>query len=232
MSLMYGIAAVLALWWLSTVFARADVRAVAKAGKMIAGILSLGAAVLLGARGRIDMALLLGGIGASLLGWSRMRLPGGGSRMPGISRVRSALIEMELDHGTGAMDGTVLAGQHAGKRLNQLDKSGIISLVEECRATDPDGLRLLEAYLDRRFAGWREHAQSDGDARTGAGTQAGAMTDQEAYQILGLEPGAGADDIRRAHRTLMKKLHPDQGGTTYLAARVNEAKEILLSRHR
>ena len=103
MSLMYGIAAVLALWWLSPVFARADVRAVAKAGKMIAGILSLGAAVLLGARGRIDMALLLGGIGASLLGWSRMRLPGGGSRTPGVSRVRSALIEMELDHGTCAM---------------------------------------------------------------------------------------------------------------------------------
>jgi hypothetical protein len=235
MSLLYGIAAVLAFWWLSTVFARADVRALAKAGKIIAGILSLGAAVILGARGRIDMALLLGGVGASLLGWSGMRWPGGGSsraRAPGVSRVRSALIEMELDHGTGAMDGTVLAGQHAGKRLNQLDKAGIASLVEECRASDPDGLRLLEAYLDRRFAGWREHAQSDGNPRARPHAQSGAMTEQEAYQILGLEAGANADDIRRAHRTLMKKLHPDQGGTTYLAARVNEAKDILLSRHR
>ena len=92
---------------------------------------------------------------------------------------------------------------------------------------------LFAAYFDRRAPGWREYAQ--GNAGAGGGSRppsGGKMTEEEAYQILGLQPGASADDIGRAHRTLMKKLHPDQGGTTYLAARVNEAKDVLLRRHR
>jgi DnaJ-domain-containing protein 1 len=105
-------------------------------------------------------------------------------------------------------------------------------LLAECRAADPEGVRLLEAYLDRRFPHWREDAQGNGHPGAGPLPQPGAMTEEEAYQILGLQPGASLDEIRQAHRTLMKKLHPDQGGTTYLATRVNQAKEILLSRHR
>ena len=94
-----------------------------------------------------------------------------------------------------------------------------------------EGTTLLEGYLNRRFPGWRQHAQGDAaDGQRGA-APGGKMTDKEAYQILGLEPGAGRDEIGRAHRALMKKLHPDQGGTTYLAARVNEAKEVLLRTH-
>jgi len=90
---------------------------------------------------------------------------------------------------------------------------------------------LLAAYLDRRDAGWREHAQAD--AATGrSSTPRGPMSQEEAYQILGLEPGAKAEDIVHAHRTLMKRIHPDQGGTNYLAARVNEAKDTLLRQHR
>ena len=94
-------------------------------------------------------------------------------------------------------------------------------------------LRPAVFYFDRRQPGWGEHAQ--GDAAAGSAKRAasnGKMTEEEAYQILGVQPGASADDISRAHRSLMKKLHPDQGGSTYLAARVNEAKEVLLRRHR
>ena len=163
-------------------------------------------------------------------------MPGFGGRTqpsPGsVSRVRSPMIEMELDHDTGEMNGSVLAGARAGRALKDLDEEALRQLYEECRANDPDGLRLLEAYLDRRFAGWREHAQADADPGPRGRAQAGAMTEEEAYQILGLQPGADPDEIRRAHRTLMMKLPPDQGGTTYLAARINEAKDVLLRRHR
>jgi hypothetical protein len=94
-------------------------------------------------------------------------------------------------------------------------------------------LRPAVFYFDRRQTGWGEHAQSDPAAGSGRRAASnGKMTEEEAYQILGVQPGANAEDISRAHRSLMKKLHPDQGGSTYLAARVNEAKEVLLRRHR
>jgi len=235
-TLIYGTVAVAIVWWLSKKFAQSNAAAVAKALKIVGGVAALSFAVLMMFRGRIDMALMLGGLSAWLLGWSQFNLPtfgGGGRRKAGsVSRVRSAMIEMELDHDTGEMNGSVLAGPLAGRRLGDLDEATLKQLYETCRATDEDGTRLLEAYFDRRFSGWRENAQRDSHARASTQSQPGAMTEQEAYEILGLQPGASLDDVRRAHRTLMKKLHPDQGGSTYLAARVNQAKEILLGRHR
>jgi hypothetical protein len=236
MTVLLGIAAVGILWWLLTTFAKADAAAVAKALRVVGGVLALGAAVLLGLRGRIDMALLLGSAGIWLLGWPGIRLPGfggGSQRSPGrVSRVRSGTIEMELDHDTGEMDGTVLAGTLAGQRLGTLGEADLLRLLAECRAQDPDGIRLVGAYLDRRFPRWRDNARSDEQSHSGGHPSSGAMTEEEAYQILGLPVGATPDEIRRAHRALMKKLHPDQGGSTYLAARVNQAKELLVSRQR
>jgi hypothetical protein len=144
--------------------------------------------------------------------------------------VRSAFLEMELDHDTGAMRGVILAGPREGTRLEGLDVETLIGLMSEI---DDESRALLAAYLDRRGAGWREHAQAD--AATGrGGAPRGPMSQEEAYQILGLQPGASAEDIASAHRTLMKKLHPDggRGTSNYLSARVNEAKDTLLRQHR
>ncbi len=155
-------------------------------------------------------------------------LPTATGRAPGkASQVRSNFLAVELDHDTGAMTGEIIAGRLAGTKLDQLELSTLVSLLGEF---DTESRDLLAAYLDRRHPRWREDAQ--GDAAAGSGpARSGKMTKEEAYQILGLEPGASAEQIGRAHRGLMKKLHPDQGGSTYLAARVNEAKDVLLRRH-
>ena len=147
-----------------------------------------------------------------------------------VSQARSAMIEMRLDRESGSMSGSVLAGPLQGQSLDALTRLTCLDLHATCLRDDPDGARLLEPYLDRRFAGWREAAQSHGDTWR-AGANAGAMTEKEAYETLGLAQGAGAEEIARAHRALMKKLHPDHGGATSLAARVNQAKDVLLRRH-
>jgi hypothetical protein len=235
-SLLYGVMALLVFWWLSRLFTKTNPVLLAKLIKRFGGYALLGLAAFMMTRGRIDMALLVGGLGTWLLGWSAgLGRFGRGSAAPTTgktSRVRSAMVEMELDHDTGDMRGTILGGSFEGRPLQALSEIELQALYVECAASDPEGVRLLEAYFDRRFPGWRKDAHGDHNAGAGSQAQPGAMTEEEAYQILGLEPGADVEAIKRAHRALMMKLHPDQGGSTYLASRVNEAKDILLSRHR
>lgn len=246
-NLVLGACVLAGLWWLLKFAARVSPAVAARMLKRVGGAAALVVAGVLMLRGRIDMAVLVGTGGAWLLSSGGIALPGwlpfsvpswarpvGSARpTPGAtSRVRSATVEMELDHDTGEIRGTVLVGRHAGSALDALPEAAIVALRAECLAADPDGAQLLEAYLDRRSASWRERAEGDADPRRRPDAKGGAMTQQEAYQILGLQPGAGADEIRRAHRTLMKKLHPDQGGSDYLASRVNAAKDLLSSRHR
>jgi hypothetical protein len=147
-----------------------------------------------------------------------------------VSAARSATIEMRLDLDTGAISGSVLAGPYQGRALASLDRPECLRLLEICERDDPEGARLLETYLDRRFSGWREADEGQTQARRSAGGS-GAMTRDEAHEVLGLTKGASAEEIIRAHRALMKKFHPDHGGSTALAARVNQAKDVLLDRH-
>lgn len=236
MSLLYGVAVLILVWWLAKLFAGANPKVLARLGKTVGGVGALGVAALLMVRGRMDMAVFLGGIGAWLLGWSATG-PGGirfpwadrsGPTPGATSKVKSALLEMELDHDSGAMAGQVTAGPYAGQALDRLGMGDLAALMRDCLTRDPDGARLLEAYLDRRSPGWREDAQRDGDAGQRGAAGSGAMTQQEAYDILGLQPGAGEETVREAHRALMKRIHPDAGGTSGLAARVNQAKDVLL----
>ncbi len=149
------------------------------------------------------------------------------------SGVRTQGLEMVLDHDTGRMEGTCLKGRFAGRALSALNERELLELLEELRATDAQGTLLMEAYLDRRLSGWREKhsARAEGEgARQPRGRRGESMSADEAYDVLGLKAGAKEAEIRVAHRKLMMKFHPDQGGSTYLAARINEAKETLLAR--
>jgi hypothetical protein len=172
-----------------------------------------------------------------LLLWLRRRQSGGGGwstgQRPsgtGHSDVETAFFAMSLDHATGRLDGWIKKSRFAGRRLSELSPNELLDLRREV-AGDPDSVSVLEAYLDRtQGPDWRGPGNDNRQSRSGptAGGTGGAMTREEAYEVLGLKPGANEKEIREAHHRLMKKLHPDQGGSDYLAARVNRARDILL----
>jgi hypothetical protein len=230
--LILGVAVLALVLWALNVFSKVNPQQVARIVRPIGGIGALAVAAFVGVRGEIAVAVPIGLVGLGLLGWGPWAsgFGRGASRSSGqVSRVRSAFVEMELDHDTGVMRGRILAGPHQGMPLEALD---LKTLVASLANIDEESAALLIAYLDRREPRWREHAQGNTAAGQGSAWPSGKMTEEEAYQILGVKPGASPEDIGRAHRMLMKKLHPDQGGSTYLAARVNEAKDVLLRRHR
>jgi hypothetical protein len=235
-TLVAGIVVFALLYFLLQAVKKADPKMLARLVRSGGGVLALAVAAFIGFRGQLAVAIPLGVFGAGLLGWSPLAASGfrpfggfGGRSSGQTSTVRSAFLDMALDHDSGALEGRIIAGAYAGHSLEEFDLPQLAGLMTEF---DAESCALLESYLDRRFPAWRQHAQANGAGRQGEPASGGKMTREEAYQILGLQPGAGADDISRAHRSLMKKLHPDQGGSTYLAARVNEAKDTLLRTHR
>jgi len=156
--------------------------------------------------------------------FDRYRTPAGGRT----SQAETEFLRMTLDHDTGSMSGMVLRGQFAGMRIEELGIGDLLALLRECRAEDEKAARLVEAYLDRLHPDWRD-AMAGGRAGTGGATAGGAMTVDEACAILGLSSGASAEEVKEAHRRLMIKLHPDHGGSDYLASQINRARDVLLS---
>ncbi len=190
---------------------------------------------LLGAVLPFAMRFLSRGIQAASLYQSlrqaKQNLGGAGpGKIPESSEISSRYIHMVLVHKTGRMDGRVLEGSHKDAHLSQMPLEDLLVLLEECQA-DPDSCNLLIAYLDREHEGWQTHAAGSERTYTDAGKQAGDnrdMTEKQALDILGLPPNTTPEHIVKAHRRLMQKIHPDRGGSTYLAAKINAAKELLM----
>lgn len=156
---------------------------------------------------------------------------GGGTQTgAGTSEVVTGHLRMTLEHASGRMSGEVLAGPFAGRQLDDLSPAERLDLWKELQG-DSDSLRVYEAWLDRHDPQWRDRAKEDGDdaeQQHVAGSTDGAMTRAEALSVLDLEEGATADDIQRAYRRIMAVAHPDHGGSSWMAAKVNEARRVLL----
>jgi len=227
-----GVAILAVLLLLARAFVATDPRSLVRTLRYVVGIgmMAFGGLLVLGRRWELGVPLIAAGFSAMTLGRIGPIDLGGGKKTPGSkSAVRSTYLDMELDHDTGEMSGRVTGGSYGGRRLDDLDEDDLRTLYREV-AIDPESLALLEAYLDRRLPGWREDVEGDAAAGAGGAPDAGPMTDQEAYQVLGLAPGASEAEIRAAHRNLMKRVHPDQGGSTFLASKINEAKDRLLGK--
>lgn len=150
----------------------------------------------------------------------------GGQAGQSQSRVRTNSLVMTLDHASGKMDGEIIAGEFSGKRLSELSTDELKRFYTDCTTSDPEAIRVLQAYVARERADWED---APADQTTSEQAKLGdAITVREAYDILGLEPGATKDEVIQAHRSLMMQFHPDKGGSNYLASKVNDAKKILL----
>ncbi|HEV8677925.1 MAG TPA: DnaJ domain-containing protein [Stellaceae bacterium] len=230
--LLGGVAILFGLLLLGYLFVNADPARLARSLKWIGIALAIlvlvGLIVLTEGRGLILLAPLF----ALAPVWRRVRsmLSGlGGPTAGHSSTAETPFLRMSLDHDTGTMTGTVLRGRFAGMRLEELRPPELLALLRECRAEDEEGARLLEAYLDRVRSNWHDEMAGE-QAHREPPSGSPDITVEEAYAILGLQPGADAEAIRAAHHRLMKQLHPDHGGTDYLATKINRARDVLLHR--
>lgn len=232
------------LGYLLSLFLRGEIRLLVRVLRLGLGWGAIAVSVVMMLGGRMAIGSMLGIAGAGILSRGRLGPIDFGAGMSGpnnVSRVSSRYLDMELDHDSGTVSGTVREGPFARADLDDLDADQSWAFYSEI-AADPDSRALYESWLNANREGWQdyfaEHYGFDGAGASGEAESeersrtAGAPAPdplREAYDILGLAPGASTDDVRAAHRTLMKKLHPDTGGSAFLAAKINAAKDTLLA---
>lgn len=193
---------------------------------LVTGHLNPVVALIVGALAFGQRILALANMASMFKGFRNSVKGAAGPSAGNASDVETRFLRMSLDHDTGAMDGIVLEGAYEGRRLAELSIDDLIELMVACRAQDSQSATVLEAYLDRVHGdSWRDAWQAGG---VGPGKENSEMTPAEAREILGVDGNASRDAIIEAHRRLMQKNHPDRGGSTYLAAKINQAKDVLL----
>ncbi len=245
-----ALAALFAVLALLSWFMRAPPQNVARLLRRIAVVAGIAVLVYFAATGRLHWLFVLLG---SLLAFLPRLLPflpivgglykryqaakaaqsaGAGAPSGRVSQVETSRIRMSLNHDTGEIDGMVIDGRFKGARLTELSVDQLIALWQECRVDDVESAQLVQAFLDSVHGEtWRSQAgDSAGGQQDRPPPAGGEMNREEAWAILGLKPGASEEDIIGAHRRLMQKLHPDRGGSGWLAAKINQAKDLLLAK--
>jgi hypothetical protein len=232
--LLIGVLLLFAGWMALRWFTQAEPKQLLTAGKWTAVAVGGAVALWLVVTGRVGQAIMLASVLAPFFVrwkslWTRMS-NAGGPTLGGSSDIETQWLRMSLDHDTGAMDGIVLKGARRGRGLRDLPLETLRELYIDCRVEDPDSAALLEAYLDRVHPEWRGEGAEAQTQANAAPASSGAMSRDEALNLLGLKAGASETEIRDAHRRLMKLVHPDRGGSPYLAAKINQAKDFLLGK--
>ena len=235
--LILGLALLLGLLLAARWLTGADPKKVASALKWFGAILLVATIGILFVRGQMGYLIALaGGLIPFILRWrgilQTVRNAAKAAQGPSqgqSSEIVTRLLSMRLDHDSGEMHGHVLEGQFRNRSLDTLSNTEMAALLSECHAADAQSAQVLEAYLDRMNGpDWRADFGTEGTAETAQAS--GPMTPDQAREILGLAPGATPEEIREAHKRLMMANHPDHGGSTYLAAQINRAKDVLLGK--
>jgi hypothetical protein len=239
LSFVLGIALLVFLGAFLHAFAASDPRSIIRIGKWLAGALAVLAGVLLAATGRLQVLIGLGALLLPLLPalirarrMNRLHARMAGAAADQTSTLETRFFRMALDHETGDLDGEILEGPFIGRRLGSLGVEQLRQLLTVCRREDAASSQVLEAFLDRYHPAWRTAGPEEEAASEGGETthDRRGMTRDEAYRILGLQPSANEAQVRAAHHRLIAGVHPDRGGSTELAALVNQARDVLLGR--
>ena len=231
-AVLLGVALVVVVLLLGRGFLALEPRELARILRWTGGLAAVAVMLLLLASGQEGLLVVLTLLAAGALAFRRGRgrqAAAGAPPSGQTSRLETRLLRMTLDHDSGRLDGEVISGRFQGRRLEELGFDELMQLLGDCRATDPEAVTVLETWLDRTLgADWRRRAEAAGPAGGGGAASGGPMSREEALAILGLDAGASSEAVREAHRRLMARLHPDHGGSTWLAAKLNLARDLLL----